>query len=61
MRRWNRVWLVGLMGAFYGILSAQEVLTLEGAIQQALQNNGQARALFEERVASRARLESARA
>lgn len=61
MMRWGRVWLVGLMGAFFGILSAQEVLTLEGAIQQALQNNGQARALFEERVASRARLESTRA
>ncbi|CUU37441.1 MAG: TolC family protein [Armatimonadetes bacterium] len=57
----NRLWVLTIASVWYGVASAQEVLTLEGAIQQALQNNGQARALFEERVVSRARLESARA
>lgn len=55
------LWTICLISVFGYVASAQEVLTLEGAIQQALENNGQARALLEERVASRARWESARA
>lgn len=60
MKRY-RLWTIYFISVLVYVASAQEVLTLEGAIQRALENNGQVRALLEERVASRARLESARA
>ncbi|MFQ3610927.1 MAG: TolC family protein, partial [Fimbriimonadales bacterium] len=57
----RRISGIGITALMVGSLSAQSPLTLEQAIDSALQNNGSVRSALENRVGARARLEASRA